>query len=327
MLAAVVCLATAALSSCAENRPPKAAVVGTGFDDLTPRERRDVERLARDLPAPCPGTSMSLDECLRGPAGCSACKPGSRLLAKQVRDGRSIEQAAAAYNARFGAEAPKPIDTSEAPSLGPANAPVTVVEYADFQCPFCSTTVAMLDALVKDNAPNVRVVFKHYPLPSHTSAEDASRAAVAAGKQGRFWEMHHKLFENQRALLREDIEHYARELRLDLDRFKADWGAPETAARVKADYTEGTRIGVNGTPTIFINGRRFDTKLFDMSTDLPMWIEAEIEIAGGAAASQPPPSQATQSAPTVAPVAPVPPSSSGSLVPVAPAPASSAKGF
>jgi len=269
---------------------------------------------------------MSLAECLRQNDGCAACKPGSRLLVKQVRDGRSIEQAATAYNARFGSEAPKPIDTSDAPSLGPANAPVTVVEYADFQCPYCSTTVALLDGLVKDHAPNVRVVFKHYPLPSHSFAEEASRAAVAAGKQGRFWEMHHKLFENQRALQREDIEHYARELRLDLDRFKADWGSPETAQRVKSDYAEGSRIGVNGTPTIFINGRRFDTKLFDMATDLPMWVEGEVESAGGKPGSgkSAPPAAGPS---VLAPSQPAPPSSSGVLVPAAPAPASSAKGI
>lgn len=268
---------------------------------------------------------MSLDDCLRQSDGCAACKPGSRLLVKQVRDGRSIEQAATAYNARFGAEAPKPIDTSEAPSLGPASAPVTVVEFADFQCPYCSTTVPLLDALVKANAPNVRVVFKHYPLPSHSFADDAARAAVAAGKQGRFWEMHHKLFENQRALQREDIEQYARELRLDLDRFKADWTAPETVQRVKSDYAEGSRIGVNGTPTIYINGRRFDMKLFDMATDLPMWVEGEIEIAGGRPGSGE--SQAAPGASVLAPLQPAPPSSSGVLVPAAPAPTSSAKGM
>lgn len=299
-------------------------MVGTGLDELTPRERREIERLARDLPAPCPGSSASLGECLRQSDGCAACKAGSRLLVKQVRDGRSVEQAATAYNARFNSEAPKPIDTSNAPSLGPANAPVTVVEFADFQCPYCSTTVPLLDAMVKDFAPNVRVVFKHYPLPSHSFAEGASRAAVAASKQGRFWEMHHKLFENQRALQREDIEQYARELRLDLERFKVDAESPETLQRVKSDYAEGSRIGVNGTPTIFINGRRFDMKLFDMATDLPVWIEGEIEIAGGkSGAGQAQPAAGTSA---LAPVAPAAPSSSGVLVPN-PAPGSSAKGM
>lgn len=311
-------------SSCVNPPAPGSNNAARGIDELTPRERRDLDRLTRDLPAPCPDVSLSLDECLRQGAGCAACRPGLRLLIKQVRDGRSIEQASTAYRVRFPKDPPKPIDTFNAPSLGPSNAPVTVVEYADFQCPFCSTTVAVLDALVKDHAPNVRVVFKHYPIPGHTLAEPAARAASAAGRQGRFWEMHHKLFENQRALQQQDIEQYARELRLDMDRFRTDWASAEIAAGVKRDHDEGGRIGVNGTPTLFINGRRFDLDLFDLHSDLTLWVESEIEIAGGSRPATTAPA-APSSQPSV--IVPAEASSAAPASSAPPAPATSASGM
>lgn len=295
-----------------------------GIDELTPRERRDLDRLTRDLPAPCPDVSMSLDECLRQGAGCAACRPGLRLLIKQVRDGHSIEQASTAYRVRFAKDPPKPIDTFNAPSLGPSNAPVTIVEFADYQCPYCSATVVVLDALVKDLSPNVRVVFKHYPIPGHTLAEPAARAAAAAGKQGRFWEMHRKLFENQRALQQQDIEQYARELRIDMERFRTDWASSEIAASVKRDHDEGVRIGVNATPTLFINGRRFDLDHFDVHSDLAAWVDGEIEIAGGARRATKAPAASSSQPSVIVPAE----TSSAAPAPSAPAaPATSASGM
>lgn len=237
--------------------------------------------LTRDMPAPCLETPMSVDDCAKNASGCPGCGAASRFLLKGVRDGRSRAQIEAAYRVRFGPVEPKPIDLSDAPMIGNPSAPVTVVEFADFQCPFCSTTVPMLDGLVRDFGPNVRVVFKHYPLAIHSSADLAARAAVAAQNQGRFWEMHHKLFENQRALSAPELERHAREVGLDLARFRADMASAETGARIKRSIAEGNRIGVNGTPSIFVNGRPFNLKLFDMSSDLTDWVQAEIEIKTG----------------------------------------------
>jgi len=270
-----------AVAACSAGRTPANSSTNLRLDDLTPRERRDWGMLTRDMAAPCTDTPMSVDQCEKMKSGCAGCAAAARFLLKGVRDGRSRAQIEAAYRVRFAAVDPKPIDVSDAPMLGDPAAPVTVVEFADFQCPFCSTTVRVLDGLVRDFGSNVRVVFKHYPLATHSNADLAARASVAAQNQGRFWEMHHKLFENQRALSQPDLELYARDVGLDLVRFRADLASPEVAARVKRNISEGNRIGVNGTPTIFVNGRPFNLKLFDMSSDLTDWVQAEIEIKTG----------------------------------------------
>src|SRR5690606_35267644 len=103
----------------------------------------------------------------------------------------------------------------------------------------------------------VKVVFRNYPLSGHPRAMPAARAAIAAGQQGKFWEMADLLFQHQRALEDEDLERYAQQIGLDLERFHADLHAPETQAAIERDREEGRRLDVQGTPTFFVNGRRF----------------------------------------------------------------------
>ena len=133
---------------------------------------------------------------------------------------------------------------------------VTIVEFSDFQCPYCARFTGMLDELVKDPAykDDVRIVFKHFPLPMHKDAALGSEAAVAAGAQGKFWEMHDKLFANPKAMSQADIERYAQEIGLDVAKFKADLDAHTYKAQVDADLEQGKRFGVRGTPSFFING-------------------------------------------------------------------------
>ena len=143
-----------------------------------------------------------------------------------------------------------------APTLGPKNAPVTIVEFSDFQCPFCSRVVPTLHDLEKQYEGKVRVIFKHQPLPFHNNAKLAAAASMAAHEQGKFWEMHDKLFANQQALDRPNLERYAGELGLNVDKFKAALDSNKFDAYIAADSQEGSRVGANGTPTFFINGRQ-----------------------------------------------------------------------
>jgi protein-disulfide isomerase len=267
------------LAACAGARPARPP--SAELDELTPRERRDFEQLTRRLSAPCLQTPMTVEQCSRSKAVCPGCVAASKFLAKAVRDGRSRAQIEAAYEKRFEQSEPKPIDLSEAPVHGNPAAPVTVVEFADFECPACSSMVGLLDGLVRDFPEHVKVSFKHYPLTYHPNAELAAHAAVAAQQQGKFWEMHHKMYQNQRALTLQDLEGYARELGLDLERFRVDLTSAQTAARVKREYAEGTRIGVKGTPTVFIDGRQFNTQLFDTASELTDWVQGQIEIKTG----------------------------------------------
>jgi len=144
------------------------------------------------------------------------------------------------------------------PSFGPTNAPVTIVEFSDFQCPFCSRVVPTLKKIKETYANKVRVVWRNYPLPFHPQAPLAAEAALAANAQGKFWEMHDKLFENQKALDRASLDKYAQEIGLDLTRFKADLDTNRYKGDVEADFKYGSSLpgGGMGTPTFFINGRK-----------------------------------------------------------------------
>ena len=138
-------------------------------------------------------------------------------------------------------------------------APVVValrpdVEFSDFQCPFCSRAVPVLKELEKALGKDVRVVWKHLPLSFHPNAMPAAIAAEAAREQGKFWEMHDKLFADQAAHSPATYEKYAKELGLDLARFQASMKAPATRARVEADAAAAATAGVTGTPTFVVNG-------------------------------------------------------------------------
>jgi protein-disulfide isomerase len=142
---------------------------------------------------------------------------------------------------------------------GPDHAPVTLVEYVDYQCPHCAEISGIVDRLLDRFGDRLRVVSRHFPIASaHPHALAAAIAAEAAGAQGRFWEMHRILFKNQDALEDDDLIEYARTIGLDLDRFRADLTAGLGEDKILEQRIQGARSGVNGTPTIFVNGRRYD---------------------------------------------------------------------
>jgi protein-disulfide isomerase len=142
---------------------------------------------------------------------------------------------------------------------GPRDAPVTLVEYGDFQCPYCGKAYQEMKRLQQMLGDQLCFVFRHFPLTQlHPDALQAAEAAEAAGVQGRFWEMHDLLFENQDALDEPDLVSYAEELGLDLDRFTRDLEEHRFVERIERDLIEGTRSGVHGTPTFFLNGFRHE---------------------------------------------------------------------
>ncbi len=249
--------------------------------DLTGGELRTYDAYLERFPSPC-GSEQSLAVCLEKPGLCSSCAPAARFVARSIRAGYVAQEVEARYLGRFDPSFVQVVDIQGAPSFGPANAAVTIVEFADFQCPFCAVSVPVLDALVESYAPHVRVVFRDFPIKYHPHAHSTAQAGVAAHNQGKFWELHHLMFANREQLDRPDVERYARSLNLDMRRFLEDWDSEETAARVKASYDQGVRLQVRGTPAFFINGRSFDLDLFDFGgEDLLSWIELEIELATG----------------------------------------------
>jgi protein-disulfide isomerase len=143
--------------------------------------------------------------------------------------------------------------------IGPRNAPVTLLEYGDYECPYCGAAHPVVKEVRRRLGNSLRFAFRHFPLTRvHPHAEHAAEAAEAAGAQGKFWQMHDLLFEHQAALEDEDLLLYAGALGLDLDRFANELELGLHAARVREDFLSGVRSGVNGTPTFFINGRRHE---------------------------------------------------------------------
>jgi protein-disulfide isomerase len=144
-------------------------------------------------------------------------------------------------------------------AAGPDDAPVTLVEYGDYECPYCGMAHPIVKAAQRELGDQLRFVFRNFPLAeAHPHARLAAQAAEAAAAQGRFWEMHDILFEHQDALEPEDIIGYAKTIGLDVAQFKRDLEAGTYAKRVRDDFRSGVRSGVNGTPTFFVNGSRYD---------------------------------------------------------------------
>ena len=137
---------------------------------------------------------------------------------------------------------------------GPAKAPITIVAFSDYQCPYCSRAEVTIDEVLKKYPDKVRLVYRHYPLKFHNNAENAAMGAECAGDQGKFWEMHRAMFANQSKLAPADLTETAGGLGLDKDKFKACLDSGRHRAGVQKDFQDGQEYGVTGTPTFFING-------------------------------------------------------------------------
>ena len=142
---------------------------------------------------------------------------------------------------------------------GTADAAVTLVEYGDYECPYCGAAYPIVKELQSRMGDRLRFVFRNFPITtSHPHAEQAAEAAEAAAAQGRFWEMHDLLYENQRRLRDPDLHAYAEQLGLDVEQFDKDLAEHVHAPRVREDFMSGVRSGVNGTPSFYVNGARHD---------------------------------------------------------------------
>jgi protein-disulfide isomerase len=142
---------------------------------------------------------------------------------------------------------------------GPADAAVTLLEYGDYECPFCGAAYPIVKEAQSRMGDRLRFVFRNFPIStSHPHAERAAEAAEAAASQGRFWPMHDLLYENQKRLDDADLHDYAKQLGLDVDAFDHDLAGHVHAERVREDFMSGVRSGVNGTPTFYVNGSRHD---------------------------------------------------------------------
>ncbi len=258
---------------------------------MTPRERHQWSGLVGELLAPCPNVPASLTQCLIEKRACGACVRAAKWVAGAVRNGASQEQVRRAYKDRFDPSGVRAIPMDGSPTKGPDDAPVTVVELADFECPHCAGAVPVIDAVLEAHPGQVRLVYKSYTLAFHTRGEPAARAAFAAGQQGKFWEMEHLLFERQQHLEDGDLDRYARMLKLDMPKWKADLESQAIRDRVAHDHKLGEELKVKGTPTFYVNGRELDIEQDES-------LEERVATELGVAAAVPP--SASGSAPAAA---------------------------
>ena len=239
---------------------------GIDMKGLTPAQQKVVLTILRDSTCPC-GCPMQLAQCRVEDPGCGQ----STTLANLVVEAAAANKTAAEIR-KILADSPLVKSASQrdrvlldpvfinilgAPFKGPANAKVTIVEFSDFQCPFCVKAIPQLDALLKAFPNDLRLVYKQFPLDTHSQAALASRASLAAHAQGKFWPLHDKMYANSRAINRQTVLEWAKEFGLDMPKFTKFFDAPETQSTVDRDLADGSRAGVNATPTLYINGKKY----------------------------------------------------------------------
>jgi protein-disulfide isomerase len=208
------------------------------------------ERLCKDIGPDTDSCRMVREQTPQFPA--EQCKDITSNYAQVLDELKQNE----AKNQPLAPETQAKIAAVGAPSFGPENAKVTIVEFSDFQCPFCTRAAGVVHQIREKYGDKVRFVFRQFPLPMHGDAHLAAQAALAAHQQGKFWEFHDLLFANQRALTRPSLVDYAKKVNLDVPRLEKALDDQSLKASVDADVKLGEEVNVSGTPTVFINGKR-----------------------------------------------------------------------
>jgi protein-disulfide isomerase len=243
----------------------------SGLSDV---DRGSFGKLIQKYPSAC-GKAQSLEASLKTDPKCRRSVFAARYIAKLLKLGLLPSEVEEHYADRFGPDVYKykNIDVKDAPVRGDPGAPVSIVEFSDFQCPHCKHAQPVLERILEE-IPQAKLYFKHYPITrAHPYAQAAAQAAVAAGKQGKFWQFHDKLFRgDQEKESPSDLERYARELKLDLARWKKD--IDTTADKVNRDRADGEKVNVDSTPSFFINGRKFHGP--PTYEEMKDWVEEEL---------------------------------------------------
>ena len=243
-------------------------LAGVDFTGLTPARKTLALKALRIQDCSC-GCGMKVAECRVKDPNCSYSRGLASITVGAIKAGKTETAAIADSKAsKFGTrpepkllDDPVPIATLGAPVLGSPNARITLVEFSDFQCPYCSKAVLQIAPTLKAFPKDVRLIFKQYPLDSHPQAPISAAASLAAHAQGKFWPMHDVLFANRPRLSRPAILEWAKELGLDMKRFTADMDSEAIKKTVLSDQADGDKAGVEGTPTLFINGQKYNGDL------------------------------------------------------------------
>jgi protein-disulfide isomerase len=238
---------------------------GVDFSGLSTKQKATVLKVLREHGCSC-GCNMKLAECRIADPGCAYSTNLAATAVEVIKAGKSEAEALAAINSSKWAHLQEPqllsdpvaIPVAGAPITGPSSAPITLVEFSDFQCPYCAAAVGQIKEVLKLYPSQVKLIFKQFPLETHPQADLAAAAAVAAQKQGKFWEMHDAMFAHPGDLSRRAILAMAQQNGLEMKRFEEDIDSTAVREAVVRDVQDGNRAGVEGTPTLFVNGQRYN---------------------------------------------------------------------
>jgi 2-hydroxychromene-2-carboxylate isomerase len=252
-----------------DNSPPP----GVDLSKLDEFERKVFYRVINRESSAC-GKGHSLIYSLTHDSACRASFYAVRYVAHLVDSGFTDSEIGERLDKRFRTPRHPRIDVSVAPVKGNASGRVTVVEFVDYECPHCKHAQTLMRQVVEEYPSDVKVYFKHFPLSSHANARLAAEGAVAAQKQGKFWPFNEKVWANSDNLTPAVLEKAAKEVGLEVARWRADLDSDPVKGRVQADKSEGNDLGINSTPSIYINGRKYEDPLEIAS--FRDWIDEEL---------------------------------------------------
>jgi len=234
---------------------------GVDLSRLTEPQKTSFFQLINSEPSAC-GKAHSLAVSLRDDGSCRDSLSVSQFIADALASGASPSDIKDNLEPLVDALRPREINIQGRPVYGNERAPVTVVVFADFECPHCRQEAPVLRQAIDQFRGRAKLVYKHFPLSGHVRAKAAAIATVAAMEQGKFWEMHDMVFENQTTLEDADLRRFAQKIGLDMARFDAAYKAKSGQQLVEEDRSEGEKLDISGTPAVFVNGRYMNQYLF-----------------------------------------------------------------
>ena len=253
-----------------ENKNLITNFAGLNLDALKNGQKDKVIEFLNKYPCSCTCDKKNIAICLKESPECHTSRGLAKLIISSVKAGvsqeeiddafRDIEAEKKKYRNSVSANKQEKekynVDIGDAPFKGPKDAPVTIIEFSEYQCPFCKVAEPTLEKIMETYKDKIKLVYKHNPLPNHENAFLASEAAVEAARQGKFWEMHKKLYENQQNLKMENLIKYAEEIKLDIESFKKNLNDHKHENYIRDNMKQASSVGAKGTPTFFINGRK-----------------------------------------------------------------------
>ena len=240
---------------------------GVDFTGLTAVQKKQVLTVLREFGCAC-GCQMKVAQCRVEDPACGQSTTLAKVAVAAAKAGKDIKAALEASPLAMAAKNrdrvlldPVTIATEGAPVKGPESARITLVEFSDFQCPYCIRAVGQLEAVMKAYPKDVKLIYKQFPLDNHSQARLAAQASLAAHAQGKFWLLHDRMYGKSREINRANILAWAQEFGLDIPKFTAAMDSAAIKQAVDRDLAEGERIGVEGTPSLFVNGKKYQGAL------------------------------------------------------------------